>query len=450
MTNLENLREYRFQNKFIKNFFLSNNILFMNCDNNFKTINHDILEKDSKNYHVYILNKHLTANYKINHIKEIVSNIISHYNKPDCLYLDKRINVKEEIILSKEMDIKIKQIDEKTKNILIVYNFYKIKELMSRKGIEYFKEIYRYSKGNECVETLVNKMRKGLIIFDFDEYCYILALKRLINIYYKEVDSSIDFKNPSFKDSMLLKYLDNYFSKYAIIDFYKEKVKNFISKYYITEYQSEDRCNSFIRNFMKFFETIYKLNLKFENHYRFDLRDLYILRTRKALNLNCKKFPDSFDKVMKDENNYYNFMFLLETLELTKSNSEKKSITDYITILELFLVKGDKNISKQIQDKCMKLLSNKDFTKEELKLIYNYRSKLIHGDYKESLKKLNELAQLSTYTLTKLDEFEALYLNREQLIEEKVKKRLFDIVYVVLKKFIMDNDSLIELKYSDN
>jgi len=86
-------------------------------------------------------------------------------------------------------------------------------------------------------------------------------------------------------------------------------------------------------------------------------------------------------------------MFLLEILELKKRSSDKKAIINYISVLDLLLVENDRQISSQIQWKITKLLPNKSYEKIELSKIYNYRSKIIHGDYKKSIKILEELKE---------------------------------------------------------
>lgn len=58
-----------------------------------------------------------------------------------------------------------------------------------------------------------------------------------------------------------------------------------------------------------------------------------------------------------------------------------------MSVFEFLLVKGDKNISNQIQYKSIHFF-NKDYSKNEFKLIYDYRSKIIHGDYKKLIDKL--------------------------------------------------------------
>lgn len=245
---------------------------------------------------------------------------------------------------------------------------------------------------------------------------------------------------------MLFKYLDNYFSKYVIIDYDKIKIKNFISKYYITEIQSEDLSIHFVDEFLSFYQTISNMSFVYQKSYNLNLEHLSLFNYKKASNIKCKKFYKYFDNLVKEDENYYNFMFLLEILELTKNNSSTKNIINYMSAIELLLVKGDKNISNQIQNKCIQLLDN-SYSKNEFKLIYNYRSKIIHGDYKKSLDKLKDLSLIDKYKLTNEEIQNDIYLNTNQLLEKKVRQDLFKALIVILKNFIFKNK---ELKYLKN
>lgn len=111
------------------------------------------------------------------------------------------------------------------------------------------------------------------------------------------------------------------------------------------------------------------------------------------------------------------------------------------------LVKGDKNISFQIQNKCMKILNKEDYSVDEFRLIYDYRSKIIHGDYKRTMNKLRELSNLEQYKLTKNEMQSENYLTFEQMLEDKIRKRLFYVLRLLLKLFIFKNDYIRELKY---
>lgn len=365
----------------------------------------------------------------------------------DYLYINKRYNLKEKLCLSKKLDINIKKIDNKLKYAYIIYNYFKIKDLIKRQGYNSFLLQYKLAQTNECLNKIHDKIEKGIIKEKgINDYFYIGSIKNIIRIYYKEVDNKLDYKNPSFNDGMLFKYLNNYFSKFVIIDYNKEKIKQFISKYYITENESEDHVYEFVDSFLQFYKIVTNEDFGYEYKNKLNLKNHIIHNTRKALKFKFKNFFQYFDKVIEDEENYCNFMFMLEILELDKYHSNKKDIINYISVFELLLVKGRKNLSNQIKNKCMKLLNYKNYTDNELKIIYDYRSKIIHGEYKSAINKLHELSFLEKYKSTKEDiEYED-YCSKEQILEEKIRNQLFNILKIILKYFVINNDYIKQLK----
>ena len=90
-----------------------------------------------------------------------------------------------------------------------------------------------------------------------------------------------------------------------------------------------------------------------------------------------------------------------------------------------------------------------DYTMEEIKLVYDYRSKTIHGDYEKATEKLNELSKLGQYQFSKEYLEEEIYLNANQIIEYKIKERFYLILRMVIKCFIFKNDYIKELKESN-
>ncbi len=83
---------------------------------------------------------------------------------------------------------------------------------------------------------------------------------------------------------------------------------------------------------------------------------------KKVKNIKYSNFYNYFDDAMENKNNYKNFMFILEILDLNEQISAKKKIINYISILELLLVKGNNNISKQLQNKCINLLKRDKYS----------------------------------------------------------------------------------------
>ena len=446
---MENIKEYKSKYSYINKFFWSNDIFLMKADTSErdKIVYHEIDYKNKKRECI-ILNNKVSNKKRFENLKTLVFSKVNSIKLPDCLYVKERYYLDQKICLSKKLDINIKRTNDKLKYAQIVYNYFKIKDLIKRQGIDSFLLQYKLSRSDETLNQMNTKIRKGIVkrngIFD---YFYIGSIKNIIRIYSKEVDNKIDYENPSFKDGMIFKYLDNYFSKFVVIDYDKEKIKNFVSKYYKTESQSEDNTYDFINNFLELYKIVTNLNFSYVSKHKLDIKDHLVLNTKNLLKFKFQNFYKYYDKVVEDNENYFNFMFMLEILELNKNHSNKKDIINYTSVFDLLLVKdGDRHISNQIQNKCMMLLNNKGYTCNELKIIYDYRSKIIHGEYKSAIKKLHELSLLDKYKKNSFDIECEEYYSYEQIIEEKIRNQLFNILRIILKKFIIDNNYIRELK----
>lgn len=440
---MEDIKKYKFKNKYLNYFFWQNDVFFIKVKENDNKITYTEMKKDSKNIITIIIDQKIRSIKEDKRLRKLAFSIIDNIKKPDYLYTNMRLDFKSQsiITISNKMCIKLKPIDTKIKNALIVYNYFKFKELIEKQSYNTFYEQYKAAGVNET-QTQVLKHKKGNI----EDYFYIGTLKNIIRIYKKEVDSKIDYNNPSFKDKMLFEYLNNYFSKFAVVVYDQEKVKKFISNYYVTEVQSEDQVVTFINNFLSFYKLITNNKFSYKNNYKFNLKDCMLFNNKKAENIKYRNFYNYFDDIMVNKNNYDNFMFMLEILDLNEHISAKKKIINYISVLELLLVKGNNNISTQLQTKCINLLKGNKYSQNEIKLAYDYRSKIIHGEYEEAVTKLHHLSLINDYKFTKEELEYEIYLNFEQMIEQRLSERLYIILKVALRYFIFKNNSIIYLK----
>lgn len=440
---MEDIKEYKFKNKYLNHFFRQNDIFFIKVKENANKITYTEIKNGSKNAIVIIIDQKINNIKEDKRLRELAFSIIDNIKKPDNIYINTRLDLKSRSIvtISNKMCIKLKQIDTKIKNALIVYNYFKFKELIERQGYNTFYEQYKVARINET-QTQVFKHTKGKL----EDYFYITSLKNIVRIYKKEVDPKTDYNNPSFKDKMLFEYLNNFFSKYAIIVYDQEKVKRFISNYYVTEVQSEDQVIIFINNFLSFYKLVTNNIFSYKYAYEFDLKSCMVFNNKKAKDVKYYNFYSYFDDVMANKINYDNFMFMLEILDLNEHISTKKKIINYISILELLLVKGSNNISVQLQTKCIKLINKKNYSQKEIKLAYDYRSKIIHGECEEAVDKLHQLYLMDNYKFTKEELEYEVYLNFDQMIEQRLNDRLYIILIIVLRKFIFNNQFITYLK----
>lgn len=446
---MENIKEYKSKYSYINKFFWSNNVFLMKADTSEKDkIIYQEIDYKNKKGECIILNNKVSDKKRFEILKTIVFSKIDSIKLPDYLYVKGRYNLNENLCLSKKLNINVKKIDNRLKYAYVTYNYFKIKDLIERQGFDSFFLQYKLSRTNEYLNSIYKKVDKGIIKKNYiEDYFYISTIKNIIHIYSKEINNKIDYENPPFDDRMLFKYLDNYFSKFVIIDYNKEKIKNFISKYYITEKQSEDHVCGFVDNFLFLYKIITNINLSYETKHKLNFKKHTLFNTRKPLEFKFKNFFKYFDKIVEDDENYYNFLFILEILELNKHHSDKKDIINYTSVFDLLLVKdGDKRISNQIQNKCMMLLKYKGYTHNELKIIYDYRSKIIHGEYKSAINKLHELSLLDKYKSSEEEAEYENYYSKEQILEEKIRNQLFNILKVILRCFVINNNYIKQLK----
>ena len=428
------LKEYRFEYDFLNNFFLNNNYKIFED----RSVNDLIYNSKEKSI---IVGKDISDKNKYNRLKELVFKLIENYSIPKNLYTDIRLDIKNDVILSNELNIKMRGLDDITKTAFITYNFFRIKDIIERQGNDFYIQ-YKFALINETVDQLDKHVRNSI-----SDYFYIVIFKNIIRLYVKEVDNNVNYKNPSFSDEMLYKYLDNYFSKFMVIEYDEDIVKEFINKYYRNDFQSEDRVMTFLKDFLYLYKNIVGLEFTTYNMYNLKLNHIGLFDSKKAKDIKYKKFYKYFDKVIEDDINYQSLMFLFEILEPNEYKSVRKDIMNYISVIELLLVKGDKNISYQIQNKCIKVMEGFDYTKEEFKLIYDYCSKITHGDYRNASLKLEKLSLLEQYIFD--DEYlDRDYMNKEQMVEKRMRERLFKILVTLFKYYIFKNVFVNSLKHS--
>lgn len=112
---------------------------------------------------VIIFNGNINNKKKNQVLKTIVFNIIDTITSSDFLYTNLRISCDGEIYLSKKLGIKMRKIDNKTKIMLIVYNYFKVKDLIERHGYEDFYHQYEVAGRNENITNIYKYIENGVI-----------------------------------------------------------------------------------------------------------------------------------------------------------------------------------------------------------------------------------------------------------------------------------------------
>lgn len=427
------MKNYQSKNKYINDYL--------------KEFQIEIIE-DKEKRKVNSPNIHYLSNINYNAVKNIIASYINRHNFGSILFTNMREDLKENIYISKTLNICFSNLPIPDKLTLIMHHFYRTKDAIKKVGLEKALFYYRRFNWYESVSWMAKHAYNCI-----EEYLYIGSLKTLIKTYQKEVDPSIDILNPILTDSMIFKYLDNYFSKLIIISYNEEVVKNFLFDYYKTEAQAEDNINEFLRDIIFTYQTITNKSFDYKNQYQYKLG--YYERFHHIPNRvkNFKKLHIKLDTLIANEENYNKLLFMYELLEVHDYKSEMKKIVNYITAIELMLTHSPKSnedtISSQFIQKslwCLDKIKKKDFSKKELKLIYTYRSKIIHGDRKALSKIIRSLSKMPEYVLNQKQLKEEIYLYQDQLIESILEKRTEKLFKLIFTLFIKDYPYINELK----
>lgn len=423
------MKEYISRNKLIKEYLKIKNIKIIISKNKNIKLPDDELSK------YCVLEKNNYSN-----IKKLITKDIEGYSFDNILFTNMRESLNNKVYISKKLEIYFYYLTRKEQLVLMMHHYYLIKDTISVLGIDTFLEYYRQFNWNDSIDNIPKNAFEHI-----EEYFYSGSLKDLVKKYKKEVDSSIDEINPNLSDNMIIKYLNNYYSKLIILRYDDNLIKEFLKNYYITDYQAEDNVNDFINNMIFTYQIF--INKKFEctNQYRYKLGYYDRFQSSNISLEKRTKIYNKIDKILSSKENYYKLLFMYELLELREYKSRKKKIVNYVTALELMLTHSPKNsvdtISSQFITKTLKCLEKckkKDYSKNEIKLIYTYRSKIIHGDYDAITKIIKSLSKIPSYQIKQTKLKKELYLYKDQLIEEILEKRTNDIFKKIFILFIKD------------
>lgn len=444
---MEKYRIYKSNNKVVNEILSANNIIIViNTFENF--IGHIGFKQKINNidYQIIMVGKNeinlnnalLLANHYIDKLngKEVNNEILT----------EMRANLDFDSTIVEMFNMKLHYFSNDEKSKYILFNYFSIKQLMKKYGIKKFYHYYKES----CVDHYINYLYNNIHI-DMADYFTIVELKYIIQIYKKEVDNTIELKKAKMTSGMLLKYLDNYFSKCILISYDRAKIKEYIHQYYVTDFQSDDNILSFIHNILYLYQELNNVKFRYEIVYNYDYSN------KMYKNYLTKFYPkingELLQKVMLKKDNYKIIMFLFELIDTKHYRSEKKQIIDYISVLELILIHDssdkDDTISRQFIYKIKAVMKKNgiySFDKKKLYLIYSYRSKVIHGDYFGIEKVLIQLTKLKPYDLNKKKFYNETYLTKLQLVEEIMLKRVKFIFRKVLLTFFKNNNYIIKLK----
>lgn len=365
-----------------------------------------------------------------------------------------RFDISNKLYLSKYFNFYLRNLNSEEENFFFEILKNEYKKIIKKYGLKNAYEEYKIVKENSTVDY----MMKSLRMFSIADYFSLCELKILVRIYLTE--SNKETYEPvmdDFKTNNISKVLRNYLRRLIVIDYDRELLLEKLKKYDNSKTTEDALILEFRKSFINFYNYINRVKISYDIYnYRdskYNSSILFLSKLGKTTfeSRNNRNLIDKFINIKDD--NFDNFMFIIETFYSENNKSYKKEITDYVTLLEMFVTHSpstnrynvEDSISKQFVEKISALFSlthsikNKidleDF-KKELKYMYNYRSKLLHGEVLEMNKQLNKFLEIPYYSNRRNNDIDKDYYKIKGIIEKYMSNRLEDIFRKIFELYV--------------
>lgn len=365
-----------------------------------------------------------------------------------------RFDISNKLYLSKYFNFYLRNLNSEEENFFFEILKNEYKKIIKKYGLKNAYEEYKIVKENSTVDY----MMKSLRMFSIADYFSLCELKILVRIYLTE--SNKETYEPvmdDFKTNNISKVLRNYLRRLIVIDYDRELLLEKLKKYDNSKTTEDALILEFRKSFINFYNYINRVKISYDIYnYRdskYNSSILFLSKLGKTTfeSRNNRNLVDKFINIKDD--NFDNFMFIIETFYSENNKSYKKEITDYVTLLEMFVTHSpstnrynvEDSISKQFVEKISASFSlthsikNKidleDF-KKELKYMYNYRSKLLHGEVLEMNKQLNKFLEIPYYSNRRNNDIDKDYYKIKGIIEKYMSNRLEDIFRKIFELYI--------------
>lgn len=365
-----------------------------------------------------------------------------------------RFDISNKLYLSKYFNFYLRNLNSEEENFFFEILKNEYKKIIKKYGLKNAYEEYKIVKENSTVDY----MMKSLRMFSIADYFSLCELKILVRIYLTE--SNKETYEPvmdDFKTNNISKVLRNYLRRLIVIDYDRELLLEKLKKYDNSKTTEDALILEFRKSFINFYNYINRVKISYDIYnYRdskYNSSILFLSKLGKTTfeSRNNRNLVDKFINIKDD--NFDNFMFIIETFYSENNKSYKKEITDYVTLLEMFVTHSpstnrynvEDSISKQFVEKISASFSlthsikNKidleDF-KKELKYMYNYRFKLLHGEVLEMNKQLNKFLEIPYYSNRRNNDIDKDYYKIKGIIEKYMSNRLEDIFRKIFELYV--------------
>lgn len=365
-----------------------------------------------------------------------------------------RFDISNKLYLSKYFNFYLRNLNSEEENFFFEILKNEYKKIIKKYGLKNAYEEYKIVKENSTVDY----MMKSLRMFSIADYFSLCELKILVRIYLTE--SNKETYEPvmdDFKTNNISKVLRNYLRRLIVIDYDRELLLEKLKKYDNSKTTEDALILEFRKSFINFYNYINRVKISYDIYnYRdskYNSSILFLSKLGKTTfeSRNNRNLVDKFINIK--DGNFDNFMFIIETFYSENNKSYKKEITDYVTLLEMFVTHSpstnrynvEDSISKQFVEKISASFSlthsikNKidlENFKKELKYMYNYRSKLLHGEVLEMNKQLNKFLEIPYYSNRRNNDIDKDYYKIKGIIEKYMSNRLEDIFRKIFELYV--------------
>ncbi len=394
-------------------------------------------------------------------VDDMHSSLINKYILPY------KYKLKDEILISRNFEIKIRNINQIELDV--------IKQVLLRRILDIFEVFDEFVVNDEkdlklMKERFFDKFDKDYpeyIFLDLDHYQERTIIEKIFVIMHENITCF----NASFnKYEIAGSIVDNYFSDCLIVYSSNEKsIYDFISKCENLSQEEIDDYDKYDEFIFKYFDLWNLINFGQEEHLGVKLM---ILRTsiQDLLNL-YPLYPDStLSKYMIEVKNVFNdpisidfdfqqlyqeelFWFIVKRFNDYYVDDINKFLL-YVSIIELLIThkQNPKNendtIKKQFGTKIVECYNRvgKKIGLSEIGHIYDYRSDLLHGNFKEAKKDLNKLKK-EEYFINMFNNFYSEnvdFSNADALDILRIRTR--EILSIIYKLHCTDFTFIKELK----
>lgn len=372
-----------------------------------------------------------------------------------------RFKIKKELYLSKYFNIKLRNPNEEERKLLNSIIFNSVKEIIKTTTQDKIIQLFKCYKVRQRANDLFKKVKTEDINLYFD----LIRLFYIVTIYNKEF--KLKKENFIFEDKNIYDAIDNFIKNIVLLDTSnKQIIINTIASYYNLSPEQEshqDYLITFYKGIMNIYNKLYPRSDEESACLLLTINitpDLYsnLVRitndcTLKIQMENQKKFIQNIHYNLIDlflqnsEDNPKIFIFLVELFE--ERHFGRTEVLNYITFFDLILTHKPNQNKFNVEDSifqqfiqkisaCVSLtgdIKNENdlkWLKSELKLMYNYRSDILHGNFNKIIEDLEKFLNIPYYR-EEIDRKYSFYSQKTMAIEELILERLNYFFKIIFK-----------------